>query len=119
MNKMIKPLGRQRFYWTLSSSSINQIKNNYKQNRKSVCKTNRNLEIFTKICVEYIKFAELSKIYNLNTSTIKDIIYNVYIKSSNTLSTDIDYYNRDVFKYYKRRGSAEYVKKPKTYCVSS
>ncbi len=88
------PLGRSRFYWTLRKNKVQIVETNYKKHCKNTCKVKRNIDLFKKICIYQKTFNEIAKIYGLNRSTVRDIVYEMYIKNSRDINTDIIYYNR-------------------------
>lgn len=96
MAKSIRsPLGRSRFYWTLDRDRIDQIVNDYPKKAKNLAKVDRNLDFFKQISRDNKTFNDLATVHNLNVSTVRDIIYELYIKSSNSIEKDIIYYQRN------------------------
>ena len=96
MAKSIRsPLGRSRFYWTLDRDRIDQIVNDYPKKAKNLAKVDRNLDFFKQISRDNRTFNDLAIIHGLNQSTVRDIVYELYIKSSNSIERDIVYYKRN------------------------
>lgn len=112
MAKSIRsPLGRSRFYWTLDRDRIDQIVNDYPKKAKNLAKVDRNLDFFKQISRDNRTFNDLAVIHGLNQSTVRDIVYELYIKSSNSIERDIVYYKRNRHSWLtKRMCSADKVK---------
>lgn len=89
------PLGRSRFYWTLNRDRISQILKDYPIRAKDTAKINRNLDLFIQVSRDNRTFNELALAYGLNRSTVRDIVYDMYVKTSNSVVADILYYKRN------------------------
>ena len=89
------PLGRSRFYWTLNRDRISQILKDYPIRAKDTAKINRNLDFFIQVSRDNRTFNELAIAHGLNRSTVRDIVYDMYSKTSNAVEADIVYYKRN------------------------
>lgn len=91
----LSPLGRSRFYWTLDRKRIDQIINDYPNRARDTAKINRNLDLFIKVSRDNKTFNEIAVTHGLNRSTVRDIVYDMYVKTSNGVVADIIYYQRN------------------------
>ena len=88
-------MGRSRFYWTLDRKRIDQIINDYPNRARDTAKINRNLDLFIKVSRDNKTFNEIAVTHGLNRSTVRDIVYDMYVKTSNGVVADIIYYKRN------------------------
>lgn len=94
------PLGKSRFYWTLPEARVDRIIKTYPEKliKKILAKTDRNIEIFIECVQNQKSFVQLGKQYNLDSSTVQDIVYSIY----NTTSNKSEFF-RDTLWYERKR----------------